>query len=71
MAVLIVVVIAGVLFGPYVSPFIHRGRNRSEVVALYNSLQLGMTKQQVQQVIDSGKYPKVAHRTGAAHERRW
>jgi hypothetical protein len=57
MAALTVGVLAVILWDSPFSSFLHRDRNRREVLALYEDLQLGMTKQQVGDVMDSGKYP--------------
>jgi hypothetical protein len=56
-AVLIVGVLPAILWNPIVDPFLNRERYRGEVRTLYESLKLGMTKEQVQHEMDSGKYP--------------
>jgi hypothetical protein len=69
MAVLIVGVVAALLWSPVVDPLLHRARYRGEVLTLYENLQPGLTKQEVEQVMDSGRYPHLQFHRG--HEERW
>jgi hypothetical protein len=52
-------VVVAIVWSVVAEPLFHRGRNRGQVVALYEKLQPGMTKQQAQHVIDSGEYPNL------------
>jgi hypothetical protein len=68
-AVLIVGAVAALLWSPVVDPLLHRERYRGEVLTLYENLQPGLTKPEVQQVMESGKYPHLQfHR---ADSERW
>jgi hypothetical protein len=62
---LVVLVIALMFWRPVVRPLLHREQYRQQVRALYANLQPGMSKQQVSQEMDSGKYPALDfHREG-------
>ena len=65
-------VIVAIVWSVVGEPLFHRGRNRGQVLALYEEVQPGMTKQQVQQVIDSGEYPNLRfRRVDQVDDDRW
>ena len=65
LAVIIVGVLAAVLWKPVVDPLLHRETYRGEVRSLYDTVQLGMTKEQVRHEMGSGKYGHLDfHREG-------
>jgi hypothetical protein len=65
-------VIVAIVWSVVGEPLFHRGRNRGQVVALYEKLQSGMPKQQAQHVIDSGEYPNLrSARVDEVNKDRW
>ena len=51
--------VIAILWDPFIGAFLHRERYRDEIRTLDQSLQPGMTKDQVRQVMDSGRYPNL------------
>jgi hypothetical protein len=65
-------VVVAIVWSVVGEPLFHRGRNRGQVVALYEKLQTGMTKEQAQHVIDSGEYPNLRFdRVHQVNDDRW
>jgi hypothetical protein len=65
-ALLMAGAIAAALWHPFVGAFIHRERNRSEVLALYHALAPGMTREQVSQITAGTAYPHLTIRRASA-----
>ena len=63
MVIVIVSVVAAIMIMDPLT-FLRREQYRGEVRALYQSLQPGMTKEEVRRVMDSGKYPNLQFHRG-------
>ena len=55
-------VVAAVLWRPIVDPFLNRERYRGEVRTLYQNVHPGMSRDEVQREMESGKYPDLRFR---------
>ena len=66
-AVAVIALAIAVVRAPMVDALLHRDEYQAEVRALYDSVQPGMTKEQVQRLLDSARYPHLQVRRTDAH----
>jgi hypothetical protein len=59
----VVLIVFGMLWSPIVRPYLYREQYRGQVRALYDTLQLGISRQHVRQEMDREKYPDLDFHT--------
>jgi hypothetical protein len=55
-------VLLAVMWDPFIGPFVHRERSRTEVRALYDALAPGMPRDAVAKLLDGKSYPHLTIR---------
>jgi hypothetical protein len=66
-AVAVIALAIAVVRAPMVDALLHREQYQAEVRALHDSVQPGMTKEQVQRLLDPSRYPHLQIRRTDAH----
>jgi len=56
--------VLALVWDPFIGSFLHRERNRGEIVALYEAVQPGMAGSKVEEASRSGQYPHLTFQGG-------